>query len=167
MEDMPFVIPEDLHADLMPVSWLLGTWHGAGHGDYPTIDAFSFDQEVIFAHDARPFLHYFSRTWITDEAGERVRPGALETGFLRPGADGELELVLAHATGFAEVWYGKVEGARLTLATDLVARTATAKEYTAGQRMYGLVDGALMYAVDMAAEGQEMQSHLWGKLERD
>lgn len=164
---MPFVIPDDLHADLMPMAWLLGTWHGSGKGDYPTIDGFAYDQEVIFAHDGRPFMHYFSRTWITDDEGERVRPGALETGFLRPGADGEIELVLAHPTGYAEVWYGQIEGARITLATDLVARTSTAKEYTAGQRMYGLVDGDLMYAIDMAAEGQEMQSHLWGQLKRD
>lgn len=164
---MPFVIPEDLHADLMPMAWLLGTWHGSGKGDYPTIDAFGYDQEIIFAHDGRPFMHYFSRTWITDDDGERVRPGALETGFLRPGVDGAIELVLAHPTGYAEVWYGQIEGARITLATDLVARTATAKEYTAGQRMYGLVDGDLMYAIDMAAEGQEMQSHLWGQMKRD
>ncbi|MFI5426815.1 FABP family protein [Aeromicrobium sp. UC242_57] len=75
-------------------------------------------------------------------------------------------LVLAHPTGYAEVWYGEVEGARITLATDLVARTSTAKEYTAGQRMYGLVEGDLMYAYDMAAEGHEMQSHLWGRLQR-
>lgn len=164
---MPFVIPDDLHQDLMPVVWLLGTWHGSGKGEYPTIEPFSYEQEVIFAHDGRPFLHYFSRTWITDDDGERVRPGALETGFLRPAGDKKVELVLAHPTGYAEVWYGEVEGARIMLSTDLVARTETAKEYTAGQRMYGLVDSALMYAYDMAAEGQEMQSHLWGKLERD
>ena len=162
---MAFEIPADLHPDLVPVAWLLGTWHGNGRGEYPTIEPFAFEQDVVFAHDTRPFLHYFSRTWITDDAGERLRPGALETGFLRPTAEG-LELVLAHPTGYAEVWYGDIDGARLRLATDLVARTATAKEYTAGQRMYGLVEGALMYAYDMAAEGQEMQSHLWGKLER-
>jgi len=28
------------------------------------------------------------------------------------------------------------------------------------------VDGDLMYAFDMAAQGQEMQSHLWGRLQR-
>ncbi len=162
---MAFEIPADLHPDLVPVAWLLGTWHGNGRGEYPSIEPFAFEQDVVFAHDTRPFLHYFSRTWITDDAGERLRPGALETGFLRPTAEG-LELVLAHPTGYAEVWYGDIDGPRLRLATDLVARTATAKEYTAGQRMYGLVEGSLMYAYDMAAEGHEMQSHLWGKLER-
>ena len=81
--------------------------------------------------------------------------------------DGQpIELVLAHPTGYAEVWYGIAEGARLTLATDVVARTSTAKDYTAGQRMYGLVEGSLMYAYDMAAMDQPMQSHLWGRLNR-
>ncbi len=168
---MAFQIPTDLHTDLASSAWLLGTWHGNGRGDYPTIEPFGFEQEVVFAHDGRPFLHYFSRTWITDDAGERLRPGALETGFLRPtGSEGEgstdVELLLAHPTGYAEVWYGQIDGPRITLATDIVARTVTAKEYTAGQRMYGLVEGDLMYAIDMAAEGQEMQSHLWGRLER-
>jgi hypothetical protein len=183
---MPFEIPTDLHPNLVPVAWMLGTWHGNGRGEYPSIEAFTYEQELAVAHDGRPFLHYFSRTWITDDNGERVRPGALETGFLRVGdraSDGRasdrgasddgttdgghpLEFVLAHPTGYAEVWYGLADGPRLTLATDVVARTSTAKDYTAGQRMYGLVEGDLMYAYDMAAMGQPMQSHLWGRLAR-
>ncbi|MGZ5422742.1 MAG: FABP family protein [Aeromicrobium sp.] len=163
---MAFEIPADLHADLVPLAWLLGSWHGNGRGEYPTIEPFAFEQDVAFAHDGRPFLHYFSRAWITDDEGNRVRPGALETGFLRPTADKGVELILAHPTGYAEVWYGTIDGPRLTLTTDIVARTHTAKEYTAGQRMYGLVEGDLMYAFDMAAEGQELQSHLWGRLKR-
>ncbi|MGZ5390114.1 MAG: FABP family protein [Aeromicrobium sp.] len=163
---MAFEIPADLHADLVPLAWLLGSWHGNGRGEYPTIEPFAFEQDVAFAHDSRPFLHYFSRAWITDDEGNRIRPGALETGFLRPTADKGVELILAHPTGYAEVWYGTIDGPRLTLTTDIVARTHTAKEYTAGQRMYGLVEGDLMYAFDMAAEGQELQSHLWGRLKR-
>mgnify|MGYP005612735485 CR=1 FL=1 len=163
---MAFEIPSDLHPDLMPVAWLLGAWHGNGHGDYPTIEPFAFEQDVVFAHDGRPFLHYFSRTWVTEENGERIRPGAMETGFLRPAGEGKLELVMAHPTGYAEIWHGEIDGAKLTLSTDVVARTVSSKEYTAGQRMYGLVEGSLMYAFDMAAVGQPRQSHLWGKLER-
>ena len=168
---MAFEISTDLHPDLMPVSWLLGTWHGNGKGEYPTTESYAFEQEAVFAHDGRAFVHYFSRTWVTDESGERIGPGELETGFLRMGSDAEsdghpLELVLAHPTGYAEVWYGSVDGPRLTLATDVVARTSTAKDYTAGQRMYGLVEGDLMYAYDMAAMDQPMQSHAWGRLAR-
>jgi hypothetical protein len=163
---MAFHIPSDLHADCAPIVWLLGTWQGNGQGDYPTIEKFSFRQEVIFAHDGRPFFHYFSRAWITDEEGNDLRPGALETGFLRPRPDNQLELVLAHPTGFAEVWYGEVDGAKIELRTDAVVRTESAKEYTAGHRLYGLVEGDLMWAYDMAAMGQPLQSHLWGRLKR-
>jgi len=163
---MAFVIPTDLHTDLMPLAWLLGTWHGNGRGEYPTTEPFSFEQDVAFAHDGRAFLHYFSRTWLTDDDGERMGPGPLETGFLRIDAHQQVELVLAQPDGYAEVWYGAADGPRLTLSTDIIARTQTADEYTAGQRMYGLVDGDLMYAYDKAAGGHPMQSNLWGQLAR-
>jgi hypothetical protein len=47
-----------------------------------------------------------------------------------------------------------------------VARTATAKDVSAGHRLYGLVKGQLMWAYDMAAEGQPLQPHLWATLNR-
>ena len=76
-------------------------------------------------------------------------------------------IVLAHKTGFTEIWYGTIDGPRLKPATDVVARTANAKEYnTAGKRIYGLVEGNLMYAYNMAAEDQGMQSHQLGQLAR-
>src|SRR3954454_12652546 len=101
---------------------MLGTWRGNGHGDYPTIDSFEFGQELIFTHDGRPFFHYLSRAWIVDEAGEKVRDAALETGFLRCRPGGKLELLLAHHTGFVELWYGEAETAKFELVTDAVVR---------------------------------------------
>ena len=52
------------------------------------------------------------------------------------------------------------------MVTDTVARTATAKAYTAGKRLYGYVEGDLLYAYDMAAMGQEIQPHTWAQLQR-
>jgi hypothetical protein len=75
--------------------------------------------------------------------------------------------VLAHPTGFVEIYYGSVEGAKIELATDAVVRTATAKEYTAGHRLYGLVEGDLLWTFDMAAQGEGIQSHIWARLQRD
>jgi hypothetical protein len=46
----------------------------------------------------------------------------------------------------------------------MVARTGTAKEYTAGRRLYGLVNGDLMWAYDMAAMGNALQSHISAQL---
>ncbi len=163
---MPFEIPQDLHPDCAPVAWLLGTWAGNGEGDYPTIEAFRFGQELIFAHDGRAFLHYLSRSWIVDSEGAKVRDAALETGFLRAKADGSVELLLSHSTGIVEVYYGQAQDARLELSSDAVVRTATAREYVAGHRLYGLVEGDLWFAYDMAAVGQELQPHLWGRLLR-
>ncbi len=164
---MPFEIPDNLHPNCGPVAWLLGTWRGNGHGDYPTIDKFEFGQELVFAHDGRPFFHYFSRTWIIDEAGEKVRDAALETGFLRCLEDGQVELLLSHNTGFVEIWYGEAGRgqARRSPPTRWSARH-TAKEYVAGKRLYGNVEGDLLYAYDMAAMGQALQPHLWARLQR-
>jgi len=164
----PFV-PGDsvppLHEALAPLAFLLGTWRGVGVGGYPTIESFRFGQEVTFGHAGKPVLSYTSRSWVLDDEGRVVRPGAAESGFWRM-ADSGLEVVLAHATGFAEVWVGEVTAGRIELHTDLVARTSSAKEVTGGHRLYGLVDGDLLYAYDMAAMSQPLQSHLSARLRK-
>ena len=48
----------------------------------------------------------------------------------------------------------------------MVARTETAKSVTALHRLYGLVEGDLAYAVDMAAVDQPLQPHLSARLAR-
>ena len=47
-----------------------------------------------------------------------------------------------------------------------MVRTESAKEYVAGKRLYGYVEGDLLYAFDMAAMGQELQPHTWARLQR-
>jgi THAP4-like, heme-binding beta-barrel domain len=156
----------DLPSELVPLAWLLGRWEGAGVGGYPSIESFQFGQEVTFTHVGKPFLAYSSRTWLLDEDGNQVRPLASETGFWRPQPDGALEVMLVHPTGYAEIWLGTAQGAKVELATDVVARTGSAKEYTAGRRLYGLVEGELLWAMDMAAVGEPLQAHVSGRLKR-
>lgn len=158
----------DLHPGLLPLLPLVGTWRGTGKGGYPTIEDFDYGQQVTFAHDGRGVLRYESRAWILNPDGTVLRPAARETGWWRPGAgpDG-LEVMLAHPTGIVEVYVGKANSTtQWELSTDVVARTATAKEVTANHRLYGIVDGALLYAIDMAAVGQPLQPHLSARLER-
>ena len=159
-------ISADLPVELVPVAWLIGRWEGAGVGGYPTIESFNFGQEVVFSHVGKPVLQYSSRTWLLDDAGNRVRALASEDGFWRPMADGSVEVTMAHPTGFAEIWVGEIDGPKIELRTDVVARTASAKEYTAGHRLYGLVEGDLFWVFDMAAVGQPIQSHLSARLKR-
>lgn len=157
----------DVHPGILPLLPLLGEWTGVGQGDYPTIEGFHYGQWLRFSHDGRPFLAYESRTWLIGLDGEIIRPAAREVGWWRTSVDDDLEVLLAHPTGIVEVYVGRsITTTSWELATDVVARTVTAKEVAANKRLYGIVDGALMYAVDMAAEGQELQPHLSARLER-
>ncbi|HEY9243243.1 MAG TPA: FABP family protein [Streptosporangiaceae bacterium] len=156
----------DIHPDLEPVSFLLGRWEGAGVGGYPTIESFRFGQEITFSHIGKPFLIYSSRTWLLDEDGNLIRPSHTETGYWRPQPGAQIEVVLAQPTGFAEIYVGEISGSKVELSTDVVARTATAKDVTAGHRLYGLIGADLGWAYDMAAMGQPLQPHLSAQLKR-
>ncbi|GAB3681818.1 heme-binding beta-barrel domain-containing protein [Angustibacter aerolatus] len=156
----------DLPPALVPLAWVIGRWQGAGVIGYPGTESANFGQELDVWHDGRPFLHHRSTTWVLDDAGEQVRPLGTETGYWRPGRDGELELLLANPDGFLELYAGTVEGPRITLQTDAVVRTPDAEEYTAASRLYGLVEGDLLWALDKAAGGHPLQSHMSAQLKR-
>ena len=42
----------------------------------------------------------------------------------------------------------------------------TAKSVTEGQRLYGLVEGELFFAYDMAYGPNKLQAHIWSTLPR-
>ncbi|HSK55027.1 MAG TPA: FABP family protein [Jiangellales bacterium] len=160
-------IPPDLHPDCVPLVWMLGRWQGAGVGDYPTIEGFRFGQEVTFSYvPDKAFLAYESRSWLLDEDGQLVRPAARESGYWRPRPDGEVEVLLTHPTGFVEIYLGQMGEAKVELATRGVLKTETAKDYRAGHRLYGLVNGRLMWVFEMAAMGEELGPHLSAELKR-
>ncbi|AHI01875.1 FABP family protein [Kutzneria albida] len=175
-EDLP--IPGDtanlrlgpnLHDACLALLPLIGVWRGEGEIVYPTIDGpFRFGQQVTFAHDGRPFVHYEARSWLLDEDGAVIRPAARETGFWRPQADDTIEVLLTHSSGVVEIFYGRPRTqTSWELGTDIVMRTATAKEVTAAQRLYGLVnDGDLAYVEERAMEGQPLQPHVSAHLRR-
>lgn len=164
------------HPDLAHLSWLIGRWGGIGEGQYPTIDTFRFEQVVEFATDGRPFLEYRSVSWLVDESNNRIRPAATESGYWRPRPDNGVEAFISHATGFAEAWLGsvtvseitnaRITGAKAEMVTRHVLRSDSAKEVSEGHRLYGLVQGKLLWTYDMAAVGEPLQNHLAVALER-
>ena len=100
-----------------------------------------------------------------------MRPLATESGYWRPTGPAEhggtdLEVLLTHPTGFVEIYVGSIAGPRARLSTDLVARTATAKDYSAATRMYGLVEGDLLWVMDMSAMGHSLSPHASARLTR-
>lgn len=78
----------------------------------------------------------------------------------------DIEALIVSPTGVAELYFGQIKGARLDLATDAVMRSPNAKEYNSATRIFGLVEGALLWAWDMAALGQPLKSHASARLER-
>ncbi len=155
-----------MHPDVAPLAWLIGQWEGAGVVGYPTIESANFGQAVEITHDGRPFLEYHSHSWLLSESGERLAPSGTECGFFRPLPDGEVELLLTHPTGIVEMYVGSAKPAQLELRTDGVLRSPFAKEYSAGHRLYGLVNSNLMWAMDMSAMGEGLTSHLSAELKR-
>lgn len=158
----------DLHQQCLGLLPLVGVWRGTGEVVYPTIEPAHYGQQIVFAHDGRPFLSYEARAWILDDAGKVVRPAARETGFWRPQASGELEVLITHATGISELFYGRALDLRSwEIRSDAVVRTASAKDVQASHRLYGLVEGGdLAYVDERAMVGQPLQPHLSARLHR-
>jgi hypothetical protein len=77
-----------------------------------------------------------------------------------------VEVLMADPAGHLALYVGAVGNGRIDLVSDLIARTATAAEVAAAKRLYGLVNGELMWAWDLAAFGQPMQTYASARLAR-
>lgn len=98
-----------------------------------------------------------------------------ETGYWRiapephPGVpDGQLslEVLLSDPAGRVSVYLGVAADGKVQLVSDLIARTGTAAEVSASKRMYGNVQGNLMWVQQIAAFGNPMQDYVSATLKR-
>ena len=155
-----------LHPDIDVLAPLLGTWAGAGAGEYPTIDDFAYLETISFAHVGKPFLAYTQRTRHPDTGA----PMHSETGYWRVPAPGRLEIVMAQPTGLTEIYEGDIlerDGiVVMDVRSPVVGATSTAKEVTVTERTFGLDGDELRYTFRMAAVGQPLQHHLAATLRR-
>lgn len=187
---MAFVLPEGLAPEVFPLAWLVGRWSGEGVVGYPGIEETAFTQEVVVDHDGGPYLSYTSTIRLVvapddaaaldeDATGAAAdAPGPVwstESGYWRVpperpdglGADQHpVELLVSDPSGHVAVYVGEVGKGRIDLVSDLIARTASGADVTAAKRLYGLVQGDLMWAHDIAAFGHPMQSYASARLSR-
>lgn len=152
----------ELHPDLAPIAFLTGTWRGEGRGDYPTIEAFTYREEVTFATiPGKPFLTYHQRT-----RGVGGAPLHTECGYVRPVGTTGAELIIAQPTGVTEIHTGVVDGMSIVFTTAVVGVSPTAKDVRSVRRALSVVGDTLAYVLDMAAVGQDLQFHLAAQLQR-
>jgi hypothetical protein len=155
---------------LLSVLPLLGEWHGEGVLSGAVAGSgqdIRFGQWIRFSHDGRGFLAYESRTWRLADDGTIVGPDARESGFWRPRGQDDVELLVTSPDGLVELYVGR---ARTTtsweLTTDVLARTPDAPDVTRAVRLYGIVEGALMYAIDRAGGDEPLRPTMSARLER-
>ena len=161
--------PEVAH-ELLSLLPLLGEWHGEGVLNGAVAGSASdvrFGQWLRFSHDGRGFLAYESRAWRLTDAGEVVGPDVRESGFWRPRGEDDVELLVTTPDGVVEIYGGR---ARTTtsweLTSDVIARTPDAPAVDRAARLYGIVEGALMYAIARAAPGEPLRPTMSARLER-
>jgi hypothetical protein len=189
-----FVLPDDLPIELTPFAFLIGTWKGTGVISYQEVET-EFSQAMSFSVLPGGKLEYFSRTqslegapissergyWMlsrpsdVSDAGPGLLPGTGQSAItvredleLWRNKEGgfDLEALILQPSGVAELYFGQVKNARIDMITDAVLRSPNAKEYSAGKRIWGMVEGALLWAWDMAALGNPLTSHASARLER-
>ena len=103
------------------------------------------------------------RIWSTETGYWRVppeRPDGL------PENKTPIEVLLADPAGRVTLYIGAIGNGRVDMVSDLIARTATAAEVTASNRLYGLVEGDLMWVWELAAFGNPLQSYASARLTR-
>jgi hypothetical protein len=157
-----------IHDNLLALLPLVGTWRGTGHGVVASSgEQFDFGQQVVIAHDGRPFLAYESRSWLVAADGSVIRPAWRESGFWRPGpGPDDIALVLASNTGQALVLAGTAGDRRWDLATVSAQHAPGAVDVDGERRLYALRGDDLVYATELAPGGRPYEPHLNGRLVR-
>lgn len=187
---MTFSIPDDLAPEIRPLVWLVGRWQGFGMLSYEGIEERSIINELTIDHDGGPYLRAVSTIWEASSDGpvSHELPGregyslltrgtqwSTETSYIRAVGqkdmeDGltklDLEVVTSDPAGHLYLWVGDALGPRVNLSTDAVISAPNASSVTAATRLYGLVQGDLLWAWDLAGFGQPLGSYASARLSR-
>ena len=133
-----------------------------GEWPAPVPDPTEAEVELPEVADA-PDVATAGTVWSTETGYWRVstdRPDGLED------EKHALEVLVADASGRITVYIGAAGNGRMDLASDAIVRTSTASEVRASKRLYGLVQGRLLWVEELAAFGEPLRSYASAELDR-
>lgn len=147
---------------------LEGTWQGEGHGEYPTIDSFTYREKMTCTRKDISTLAYEQRTEKRVEGSEEYTPSHWENGFITILDNHELELVNAQSGGRGEALTGQIQviGAiiRLNFTSQALMNDA---RMVSTRRRFDLEADHLRYEMEMrTTEVEQLARHLAITLER-
>ena len=191
-----FVLPEDLPLELTPFAFLVGTWEGSGvisfdgnEHEFKQRVQFSHDGQNVLTYVSSAQLideketalpseigyWRMTRTQEDADAGPGLLPGVGELSIknhedlekLRNAEGGfDIQVSMLHPGGTAELYNGKIKGARIDLASYAGTAFEGAKVYRHSTRLYGLVENALLWVWEIAMPGSDLKPHASARLER-
>lgn len=169
---LDFTFPDGLHPDLHGLAWLVGHWEGFGQTQWHDETDQRVLEQVDFAHNGQPYLHYLLQSFVDDD-GRPGEPVHMESGFFVPARGNEVTAVIANPAGVAQKWFGPVTGLQSTPGGELATRIELTTDavlsegrHTAGHRLFGYVQGKLFFAYDRADQDVPLGPWLTGELER-
>ena len=191
-----FELPEGLPIELTPLAFLVGCWEGTGiiaidgqEHEFSQKIEFAHDGTSALTYISSSKLNDDSKTELPSELGywrvERPRndfdygPGLVPGKGENPIQDYEameahradhggynIEVSTLHPGGMAELYRGWVRSARIEIASAHGVAFEGAKTYRHSTRMYGLVEGALLWVWDIALPDGDLKSHASARLEK-
>ena len=191
-----FVLPEDLPLELTPFAFLVGTWEGTGvisfdgaEHEFKQRVEFSHDGHNVLTYVSSAQLMDEKETALPSElgywrlarkieaadAGPGLLPGVGELSIktredletIRNTEGGfDIQVSTLHPGGTAELYNGKIKGARVDLASFAGTAFDGAKYYRHSTRLYGLVENALLWVWEIAMPGSDLKPHASARLER-
>ncbi len=191
-----FVLPDDLPLELTPFAFLVGTWEGTGvisfdgaEHEFKQRVEFSHDGHNVLTYVSSAQLMDEKQSSLPSElgywrlarkieaadAGPGLLPGVgelsiqtredLET-LRNPEGGFDIQVSTLHPGGTAELYNGKIKGARVDLASYAGTAFDGAKYYRHSTRLYGLVENALLWVWEIAMPGSDLKPHASARLER-
>ncbi len=191
-----FVLPDDLPLELTPFAFLVGTWEGTGvisfdgaEHEFKQRVEFSHDGHNVLTYVSSAQLMDEKQSSLPSElgywrlarkieaadAGPGLLPGVGELSIqtredletLRNSEGGfDIQVSTLHPGGTAELYNGKIKGARVDLASYAGTAFDGAKYYRHSTRLYGLVENALLWVWEIAMPGSDLKPHASARLER-